>query len=483
MSIFYRPDDGVAADFIPFYREGEYHLFYLKDYRDAAGHGEGTPWFHLLTRDFVTFEDLGEALARGPEGSQDVWVFTGSAIEHEGMFHIFYTGHNGHFAGTDRPVQAVMHATSPDLRAWTKDEGFLFVAPTDGYEKDDWRDPFVFWNDEAGEWWMLLAARRTAGPSRNRGCLALAACGGPAASRDLKAWEVREPLWAPDLYFTHECPDCFRIGDWWYLIYSTFTERSVTHYRMSRSLAGPWLCPANDTFDGRAFYAAKTAGCCGRFAGETGERFIFGWLPTRDGETDSGGWQWGGELVVHELLQQSDGTLKVRAPKTVLEAFVEAVATKPSPVLGVWRAEDHSVGADAVGRHSVLSLGAMPDECLIETTVEFAEETAAFGLMVRWDEGADRYYQVRFEPPNQRFVIDRWPRPGDQPFMLERPLAMRPGKPISLRVVADGTCLVVYVNDEVALSCRMYDQRQGSLGLFVTEGRASFGAVGVKVRG
>jgi hypothetical protein len=29
--IFYRPLDGVAADFIPFYWEGVYHLFYLKD--------------------------------------------------------------------------------------------------------------------------------------------------------------------------------------------------------------------------------------------------------------------------------------------------------------------------------------------------------------------------------------------------------------------------------------------------------------------
>lgn len=41
--IFYRPVAGVAADFIPFYWDGAYHLFYLKDYRDPSGHGEGTP--------------------------------------------------------------------------------------------------------------------------------------------------------------------------------------------------------------------------------------------------------------------------------------------------------------------------------------------------------------------------------------------------------------------------------------------------------
>ena len=80
MALFYKPDDGWAADVIPFYWQGEYHLFYLKDYRDTEGHGEGTPWFHLGTRDFVTFTEYGEALPRGSRDEQDLYVFTGSVI-------------------------------------------------------------------------------------------------------------------------------------------------------------------------------------------------------------------------------------------------------------------------------------------------------------------------------------------------------------------------------------------------------------------
>jgi len=102
MSIFYRPFDGVAADFIPFFWNGAYHLFYLKDYRDEAAHGQGTPWFHLVTRDFVTFEDWSEALPRGAAEAQDLWIFTGSVIERNGTFHIFYTGHNSNFNGTGK---------------------------------------------------------------------------------------------------------------------------------------------------------------------------------------------------------------------------------------------------------------------------------------------------------------------------------------------------------------------------------------------
>ena len=470
MRIFYRPEDGVAADVIPFFWNGTYHLFYLKDYRDPQQHGEGTPWWHLVTRDFVRFDDCGEALPRGSIGTQDVWVFTGSVVERRGIFHIFYTGHNGHLKHVGRPVQAVMHATSPDMRTWTKDREMMFFAPP-GYEKDDWRDPFVFWNADASEYWMLLAARKTSGPGQRRGCVAL------AASKNLRDWEVRDPFWAPDEYYTHECPDVFRIGDWWYLVYSTFSERCVTHYRMSKSLSGPWLAPANDTFDGRAFYAAKTAG-------DGQRRFVFGWLPTREGEKDDGGWQWGGDIVAHEVLQRRDGTLAVRMPATVEARFARPLPLSPHAVLGEWEVKNDAARAFAFGRFSAALLGDMPNECMIDASVTFSQATYNCGLLLRADTELDKQcYQIRLEPANQRMVIDRLGRPGDQPFLLERALPLSPDRPVRLRVIADGTCLVVYADDEVALSCRMYDRRGTSWGVFVTEGEARFDGLAITARG
>jgi beta-fructofuranosidase len=479
MSIFYRPDDGVLADVIPFFWEGAFHLFYLKDYRDEAGHGQGTPWFHLVTRDFVSFEEWGEALPRGKEGSQDLWVFTGSVIQREGRFFLFYTGHNRNFRGTGKPVEGVLRATSADLRTWTKDASFQLFAPA-GYEPDDWRDPLVF-AGRAGEYGMLLAARKTEGPSGRRGCVAL------AVSADLERWEVREPLWAPDLYYTHECPDLFQWGDWWYLVYSTFSERHVTHYRMSRSLSGPWLCPPDDAFDGRAFYAAKSA--------TDGERrFLFGWLPTRAGERDDGAWEWGGDLVVHEIAQRTDGTLAVRLPQTVGARFGRSVPLSARPLLGEWEApglaeEPSTDGAAgtirgrAQSRYGALLLGPLPRECMVEAAVTLGTGTANGGLLLRAEGQLASGYQVRLEPARQRLVIDRWPRPGDQPFMLERPLAIAPGRAVTLRMLVNGTCLVVYANDETALSCRMYDPRGSELGLFVTEGEGRFQGVELRERG
>ena len=112
---FYKPDAAWAADFIPFYKDGLYRLFYLLDWRDRAGHGEGTPWYQISTADFVNFTEHGQMLERGAPEEQDLYVFTGSVIEGEGSYHIFYTGHNPYYRKQGKPEQGVMHAVSDDL--------------------------------------------------------------------------------------------------------------------------------------------------------------------------------------------------------------------------------------------------------------------------------------------------------------------------------------------------------------------------------
>ena len=41
-------------------------------------------------------------------------------------------------------MQAVMHAVRDDLQHWKKIPEHTFFAQEDRYEKNDWRDPFVF---------------------------------------------------------------------------------------------------------------------------------------------------------------------------------------------------------------------------------------------------------------------------------------------------------------------------------------------------
>jgi beta-fructofuranosidase len=281
---------------------------------------------------------------------------------------------------------------------------------------------------------------------------------------------VEAPFYAPDLYFTHECPDLFKMGGWWYLLFSEFTDKVRTRYRMSRSLKGPWITPARDDFDGHAFYAAKSAS-------DGHKRFLFGWNPTRQDEKDDGGWQWGGNLVVHELKQQPNGELRVSLPLTVAGAFTNKNKVAFANGSGNFHAAGDQLVLDATGSFSAAAAGALPALCKIKTTIRYEPGTADFGLMFRTSNDLDKSYYLRLEPQQNRLVFDKWPRQRSevsQMVELERPLALSPGQPITLQAIIEDNKGVVYVNDTIAMNFRAYDLPAGNWGFFATGGKVTF---------
>lgn len=211
-SLFYKAKNGYTADIVPYFENDTFYLYYLHDYRDKEKHGEGTPWFLLSTKDFVNYKEYGEVLERGKIDDQDLYVFTGSIIKIEDKYHIYYTGHNPYFEAMGKIRQAVMHAVSDDMVTWRKIPEDIFYA-TEGYEIHDWRDPFVFYNPDEEEYWMLLATKFNNRKKIRNGATTL------CVSKDGKKWKTKKDLWAPSHFFTHECPDLFKIGEWWYLVY------------------------------------------------------------------------------------------------------------------------------------------------------------------------------------------------------------------------------------------------------------------------
>lgn len=69
-TIFYRPDEGVLADVIPYYEDGKYYLYFLHDYRNVADYGVGVDWDLLVTSDFITYDYKGTVLRRGSNTHQ-----------------------------------------------------------------------------------------------------------------------------------------------------------------------------------------------------------------------------------------------------------------------------------------------------------------------------------------------------------------------------------------------------------------------------
>jgi beta-fructofuranosidase len=459
MQIFYKPVPGVVGDCIPFYADGRYHVFYLRDYRDKDSYGIGSPWHHVSTDDFVTFTDHGEALSKETIDDQDLTVATGSVItDDDGLHHIFYTGINPYFRDDVHREQAILHATSKDLISWTKVAGEVSYADETLYERHDWRDPFVYKDPDTGRYNMLVAARTAHGPVSRRGCTAL------LTSDDLSNWTVEKPFYAPGRYHGHECPDLFRMGDWYYLVFSEYTTRTATRYAMSRSLQGPWLTPADNLFDNRAFYAAKSAG------DEQGRRYLFGWNPSKVGDADGGDWQWGGNLTVHEIVQNDDGTLAVRMPPTLASAFGQPSRQGLQLNDSNWVSTPDGYRADSPHAYTEAYGEALPASCLIEGELTFTKNAGEAGVLLRVDATGDTGYFLRFNPDRQAvqfgkiggyrdWYVDHMPE-------LDRPLPIQPGVPIRYRIVVDGTALVAYVNDQVALSGRLYTPRPGRVGLY-----------------
>lgn len=480
---FFQPADAWVGDVIPWQEDGVFHLFYLHEQRRSPK--PGTPWHLLTTRDLVRFDDEGLGFGAGDADAPDFNAYTGSIVrDADGVHHLFYTGQNPRRLGDDGlPLQLVMHATSADgMATWQRHPDHTFGAPA-GYESADWRDPFVFHDAEAGLWRMLVAARHVDGPERRRGVIA------QCVSRDLVAWEPAEPFWDPRRYITHECPEVFQWGDWWYLVYSEFSESFTTRYRMSRSLHGPWQVPAHDSIDGRAYYAAKSAERDGR-------RFFFGWIASREGNRDDGAWQWAGTLSVLEARQNADGTLAFGFPAEFTGSFTDdapiafddVAGSRPSPPL-VAPIPLHAPD----GYRAVVSRDELPDSFRASVSFDIAPDTTECGVLLRAGVDGDEAYVLRLEPRRGRMVFDRWPRPrtgdgqwevsGDVPYVieLERPCDLSPGRH-TLEIVVDGDLCVANLDGSVSLSTRLYDRPTGRLGLFVGEGAVIVNGCRIRTR-
>jgi len=349
---------------------------------------------------------------------------------------------------------------SDDLVLWRKIPEHTIFPDQQIYGNDAWRDPFVFWNGAANEYWMLCAARLPSGPHRRRGCIAL------CTSTDLERWKVCPPFYAPSLYEDHECPDIFQIGEWWYLVFSEFSDQAVTRYRMSRSLQGPWITPKVDTFDGRAFYAAKTAG-------DEKRRVLFGCIPTRDQNSDAAYWNWGGNLGVHEIVQYPDGILGVRMPATVREAMPMTLPLHRGITVGKIKESNGAVQLLARDRYAAQSFGNIPAKCRIEATLVFSEGTRRCGLTLHGDPTLNTGYSLRLDIDRERCVVEAYPRPdGNSPYLagLERPMLLAPDRPFNVSVLIDGNITVAYIDERVALTSRMNSLQSGTLSAFVENG-------------
>lgn len=448
VDLYYQHPNTWFGDCMPFAKDGVFYLFHQRDTRNPDPFGEPFGWALVTTTDFVDFVDHGEVILRGDDDAQDQFIFAGSIFEANGQYYAMYTGYNRDYPALGKPSQVLMLATSSDLIHWEK-TGKSLVPPEVGYDPTDWRDPFVLWSDEQQQYIMILGSR-TLGDKR-----LLTGRTVYFTSKDLDSWDFQGDFWAPGIYNMHEMPDLFKIGNYWYLLTTEYSDKSKTVYRMSTSLEGPWTAPTDDAFDGRAYYAARSAESNGR-------RYLFGWVPTKEGDSPLANWQWGGTLVVHEVFQRADGSLGVAPAEAVEAAFSR---TKP-------------LVSSALTLSTVDSLAetilepAAPALYKLTARVRFTQGTRSFSLRLGEDLATGDGYEFQFLIGEQRLVFDRrpnlpWHRYANKG--LERPIQLAANRDYQLTMIVDDDIATLYV-DGVALNARTYRSAGQGIAIHVVDG-------------
>jgi sucrose-6-phosphate hydrolase SacC (GH32 family) len=412
--------DSIFGDTIPFFWDGVYHVFYLR----------GPGWGHIASRDLLHWQERPHALAPSPDreapDGQDCW--TGSIVHHEGVFHLFYTGKNSNDPLGD---QKVMHATSTDLDTWTKHPDRTFYAdgkhywsmPINGNEEGKlnahhtaFRDPEVFWNGDAQEWWLLLHA---ALPDGSMGAFAL------YTSPDLTRWEPREPVYTYPLAVSGDCPNIFEVNGRWYIIAADY------HYTSAAKPGGPYGSPMLP-YDCGDLRVPKSM-----YDGQ--RRILVGWIRDREGYLDSGNGAWGGIMSMpRELYADTEGRLHQRPPREVFDVFSQLVPDIPQTL-----AAGESIDT--------------PPDYLLQADLHANAPTQ---LRFRQTPGEpDSGYTLQMNPDSGEISISN----GHETYQRTCPLES--GKPLSLRLFVVGTAAECFINDQYGFTLRIFDHQEGDLSL------------------
>ena len=461
-TLYPAPEGAYVGDTMPFVTpDGTLELYYLYD-TDHNGQGYH-PIYKYSTRDLCSYTDHGRMLDFGTMADPDPALGTGSVLQDpDGLYHLFYTGHND---GNTSGKECVMHATSPDREHWTKIPEDTFYSPA-RYSKDDFRDPEVFWVEEEGCYWLLIAARENA-------------LGGVVArytSPDLKSWEFQGPLFAPMDQYMLECPDLFTMGGKWYLTYSW---DCVTYYAMSDAMTGPFTVPEDNVLDGNnfIFYAAKSV----EF---NGARYLCGWLGRAGLSSDSGIYLWAGNVLNHQLLQRADGTLGVCAPETFSGYFT---ADKPFQAVkkeGKAKISGNSIRLTAAADAQALcDMGTRAPTMMLECDVTLPSDGCA-GFAFGGSAADSAYTALCLDAGRgllhyEGYEITELSK--YEPAAYTR-FDFSAGETHHVKLICENEIVVMYVDDCKALSLRIGHSIDGAhIGVFADGCSASFDNITMKV--
>ncbi|MCH5224920.1 MAG: DUF4975 domain-containing protein [Muribaculaceae bacterium] len=440
-SMYYKPYVGYCADPMPFYDPAnkDFKVLYLQDYLDNQQFTYHPIW-GVSTKDGVSYTSLGELISCGAANELDAALGTGSTIYKDGVYYTFYTAHSPAPDKTGGINEAVMLATSKDFSNWEKNRE-LIITGEGNYDTKDFRDPLVF-QGEDGKYHLLIATKQN-----GKGVLA------DFISDNLLDWSDNGVFMTMMWDRFYECPDIFKMGEWWYLLYSEQADfmRKIQYFKgrtleelkaCTKDDAGIWPDYKEGILDSRGTYAGKTAS-------DGTDRYLWGWNARRNGFTNDNSYNWGGNLVMHKIIQHEDGTISLGEVPAIANSFGNGTL----------------MGDFSLSGEEFRLMPRLDRKNRITFTVTTSnKEWDKFGVSFARGSDSDSYYTLVFNPENEESRKINFEREGAEPLFIDGSDSYWFPTPedgvYNITITNDNSVMTMYVNDNVAYTNRLYGMQR-----------------------
>lgn len=443
-SSFFLPSmDGTSqpyvGDTMPYYEDGVYYIYYLKDQGDSYHHSI----YLATTTDFVTYEEQDEPVIEASlDGGQDDWIGTGSVVKVGETYYFFYTGHTD----SEEYHEKIMVASGNSPVSFEKMAGWEITPPDELNQKNDFRDPQAYYDPETETIAMTMTASKDGVARILKYTL----------SADLQTVTYDGIIFTNSEgdFWNLECSDTFRIGDTWYITYSA--QDDTLWYASSDIPYGPYGDAKR--MEGKLFYAAKHV--------EDGENaYMVGWARRSESVTSlTSVSAWAGNLAVQKIVQKGNGELILAPADNLVESFSE------SQTLAL---EDTDILVEGDSQFSYTDTFTCCESFLITGKFRYTGE-GSFGLSFDYNGESDKNKMISISPAENKLQLLF--KEGNI-LIAETEVDLTPGENYDFTYIQEGSVGIFYINDMAALTVRIYGASGKPIQLFAQDNSVQFSSL------
>lgn len=431
--VHFKPKDGWLGDVHPIFWRNEWHVYYLEVPHEPMRHGlHGIHSADVVSSDLIHWN---EHPVYQEEPNRPWWLIAN--IIQDGTLYSFYNGEDG--------IHLSVSTDGKTGRPYLKNP----VISYDSVDVAQLRDPSVWKNEETGEFWMVLAAKKSTEVHHfYSGAFYY------TTSKDLIHWNPVKVLYDPGGINVPECPEMFKLNGRYYLLGSWGTDRvGMGRYRISDHPHGPWRRCRTESIDGTDISAPNTAS-------DGKRRLFFGWIPTYSGNVDYGASEWGGHLAFpREIWSASDGTLYSRPP-VELESLrsgqlLSLSGLNSAKVIGDWQTAPREFATLPGSDYAEILFPVTQTRFEVACQITLSEDCRHAGVIIREAGSGFPGYEISVDAFHRQLVLrEHFER---RKILAFQSIEIRPQQQMELRVIVDGSIIEAFLDNRFSLAGRAYN--------------------------